>query len=127
MKRWLRKPALAQPRLSFVREQALAKEPAALLDHVVFEEVLRIADQHPLDQVRIVQEVNVQPRRAVVEDVTELPRPFEKRGERITVRQRHVADEKVRLGSGRTFHRLPGRETTSLSRRRIWCWARWAN
>src|SRR5438874_10374858 len=72
----LRKPALTQPGFAFVGEQAFAEEPAAFPDYVVLREILIIADENGLDQVRMIEKVNVDPRSAVIEDVTEFGRPL---------------------------------------------------
>ena len=104
MERRLRETTLTQPGFAFIREQAIAKEPAALTDYVVFQKILIIADQDCLDQVRMIQEINLNPAGTVIEDVPKLACPFFKCRERVAVGQRHVANDEIRLGAGRAKH-----------------------
>src|SRR5215475_16210096 len=105
MERGLREPPLAQPRFPFVREQSITKEPAAVADYAVLEEILVVADQHGLDQVGVIQKIHMQPRSAVIKDIAVLRRPFSERAQRIGTGEWHVADWKLRLGSRRAQHK----------------------
>src|SRR5947208_5662871 len=49
MKSRLRQTALPQPGFAFVGEESVAKEPTTLADDAIFQEILIITDQHPLD------------------------------------------------------------------------------
>src|SRR6266542_4365485 len=71
MKGRLRKSPLPQPKIPLTGKQSLAKKPAALSDDMVLHEVLIIADQHRFDQVWMVQEINMDPSLAIVEDIAE--------------------------------------------------------
>src|SRR5450631_2229909 len=107
MKRGLRQPPLSQPRLSFVGQEAVAKKPSALADDVVFEKILVIAYQYSFDQVGMIEEINMDPRGAIIENVAVLSRPAGECRQRIGTGQRHVANGETRFGAGRAFHATP--------------------
>ena len=102
MKRGLAEPSLPLPMLTLARKQPITEKPAAVPDHPVLQEILMIADQNEFDQVRMVQEINVDPSCAVVEDVSEFSSPTSEHGQRVTTGQRHIANEEVRSGTRRT-------------------------
>src|ERR1043166_293982 len=72
----LRKPALPQPGFAFVGKQSLSEKPAAFADDVVLQKILIVADENGFNQVRMIEEINVDPRSAVIEDVAEFRRPL---------------------------------------------------
>ena len=105
MKSGLGQTALPQPGLAFVGEESVAKEPATLADDPIFQEILIITDQHRLDQVRMIKEVNVEPSGTIIENVTVLAGPFPEYCKRIRAGERHVSNRESRLGTGRALHR----------------------
>ena len=70
----------------------------------VLPEILIIADQHSLDQVGMIEEINVEPGGTVVKDIAKLRCPFPEYSERIGVGEWHVADGKSRLGARGALH-----------------------
>src|SRR5206468_4278798 len=111
----LRKPPLAQPGLTYVGQQTLAKEPPALADHVVFQKILIIADQYRLDQVGMIQKENIDPNGAVIKNVAKLTRPSREDSQRIMAGQRHIAENKMRLRPRRAGIRGSTHNLRSLS------------
>src|SRR6266446_1817035 len=65
----LRKSPLTQPRFAFVGQQTVAEEPSALAHDVVLEKILVVPYQYRFDQARMIQEIDVNPRRAIIKDV----------------------------------------------------------
>src|SRR5580704_4802989 len=102
MKRWLAEPSLPLPLLTLARKQPITEKPAAVPDHSILQEILVIANQNEFDQVRMVQEINVDPSRAVVEDVAEFSSPTTEHSQRVTTGERHIANQEVRFRARRT-------------------------
>ena len=97
----LAQAALPQPSRAFVGQQALAQKPAAVLDHFVFGEILRLRDQDRLDEAGMVQEINIHPGGAVIKDVAKFAGPAGVDRQRIGIEQRKIADEESGRRSGR--------------------------
>lgn len=102
MKRRLAEPSLPLPLLTLARKQPITEKPAAVPDHSVLQEILVIANQNEFDQLRMVQEINVDPSCAVVEDVTEFSSPTTEHSQRVTTGERHIANQEVRFRARRT-------------------------
>src|SRR5262249_14755912 len=96
---------LTKPGIALIGEQSVAKEPAAVLDEAVFEDVLVISDERCLNQIRMIEKVNVKPGGTVIEDVAVFARPTGEDRKGIGTGEGHVADQEMRFGTGRTFHR----------------------
>ena len=71
----LAQAALPQPSRAFVGQQALAQEPAAVLDDFIFGEILRLRDQDRLDEAGMIEEIDIHPGGAVVKDVAKFAGP----------------------------------------------------
>ena len=96
----LAQTALTLPIFPFTGKQPFSQKPAAIADDVILHKILLISDQRSIDQVRVIQKVDVHPGRAVIEQVAILGGPAAEHTERVASRQRHVADEQVRLWPG---------------------------
>ncbi len=81
----LAQAALPQPSRAFVGQQALAQEPAAVLDDFVLGEILRLRDQDLLDEAGMIEEINIHPGRTVVKDVAKFAGPAGVDGQRIGI------------------------------------------
>jgi len=88
----LGEPALSLPFVALTGQQAVTEEPATIPYNVVLYQVLVVSNQNRLDQVRPVEEVNVNPARSIVEDVAVFSCPACHHRERITTRERHIAN-----------------------------------
>ena len=101
---------LPQPSRAFAGQQAFAQKPAAVLDHFILGEILRLRDQDRLDQAGMVQEVHVHPAGAVVKDVAEFAGPAGIDGQRIGTEQGEIADQEPGRRAGRTTEDCRHRE-----------------
>jgi hypothetical protein len=99
----LRKPALSLPFLSLTGQQAIAEKPATVLDDAVLPQVCMIAKQNELDQVRTIDEVNVNPAGTIIENIAVFSCPSSDYREGITARKWHIADQKMWLWTGRAL------------------------
>src|SRR5437879_4183963 len=104
MKSRLRQTALPQPGFAFVGEESVAEKPSAVADDAIFQEILIIADQHSLDQVGMVKEINVEPCGAVIKNIAKLGCPFSEYSKRIRAGEGHVSNGESRLGTGWALH-----------------------
>src|SRR5206468_11287245 len=94
--------SLTEPGVAFVSQQSLTEKPTTVADYAVLQKILVTADQNFLDEIRMVEKINVQPRGAVIKNVAELGCPGRKDGKRVRARQRHIADQKMWLRTWRT-------------------------
>jgi len=62
------------------------------LESLTFDETSVVIDQHVLDKIRVVQEINVAVKGPVVEDVAILTRPLRIQAQRVSSSPREVSD-----------------------------------
>jgi hypothetical protein len=72
----LNKVPLPQPRISFIGQQTVSKDPAVGLQSFALDEIPVVSYQNLLDKVGVVEEIDMPVKSTVVEDVAILPRPL---------------------------------------------------
>jgi len=80
-------------------------DPAIELEGLTLDETLVVSHQNVLDQVRVVEEIDVTGKSAIVEDVTLLTSPLRIQCERVSASQREVSDDPAIPRTGRTNQR----------------------
>jgi hypothetical protein len=102
VKRRLDDVPLLPPRISFVGQQTVSKDPAVELEGLTLDETVVVGYQNGLDKVRIVEEIDVTGKSAVVKDVTISTSPPRIQSERVLAPQREVPDYPAIPRTGRT-------------------------
>ena len=76
MKCRLGQAALAKPEVTFAGQQSVSEEPAAVANDTIFLKISRIAHEHGFDQIGMIEKINWEPSRSVVENIAVFPRPL---------------------------------------------------
>jgi hypothetical protein len=97
----LYQPPLPQPVGALAGQQAVAKKPSIVAENAVFMKALIVGNQHRLDQIRAIDKENANPGSPVVKDISKFTGPLGKHCKRLRAGQGQVADQEMRLGTGR--------------------------